>query len=377
MGVLAVLLAISARSGKNLSTYRKAWGYRLLSRKAGTEVRRSQLLRQAGDFYGKLETSDVKGYASAKLPGWQISVDVETVAAQPQFLPFGKRSSAPRQMSSFSNFRTKHVGSRSNKPLPGVQMPVLGSFADLGRRLLSAQQVGRERVTYEGLEYPCAIIDASYDQSPDFKPHSQIVHKRFSLDPKTLWVFKEVVPDEAVGDWNFVVTSMAFNQPLRSELVKGLESFNDQPKTLPEWAGRDLPKLILTDLTGNQVDVESLRGQPLLLDFWASYCGPCRAATALSTDLAETYGQSGLRVVTATRDNATDARLWMNFHHFSLPVLLDADSALSKTFGISGVPVAILFDRRGKVAKYWIGFDDSNDVRSTVAEVITRHAKEQ
>ena len=337
----------------------------------------AELLRQAGDFYGKLKTSDVKGYASAKLPGWQISVDVETVAAQPQFLPFGKRSSAPRQMTSFSNVRTKEVGSPSNGTFPGVRMPALGSFADLGRGLLSAQQVGSERVTYEGLEYSCQIIDASYDQSPNFKPHSRIVHKRFSLDPTTLWVLRETVPDEAVGDWNFVVTSMAFNQPLRSELAETFQSLDDQPKTLPEWAGRDLPKLILTDLTGSRVNIESLRGQPLLLDFWASYCGPCRAATALSADLAKAYGQSGLRVVTITQDNAIDARLWMNFHHFSLPVLLDADGALSKAFAIPGVPVTILFNRRGKVVKYWIGFDIGSDVRSAVAEAVTRHTEEQ
>jgi peroxiredoxin len=126
--------------------------------------------------------------------------------------------------------------------------------------------------------------------------------------------------------------------------------------------------LTLNDLSGNRVRLEDLHGHPVLLDFWASYCPPCKRATAFSEKLAKTYRQAGLIVWGVTQDTPDGARSWLNFNHLTLPVLLDADGVAFKAFQVAGVPVVILIDEQGKVVEYWEGMDDQSQVQTAVEE---------
>jgi peroxiredoxin len=60
-------------------------------------------------------------------------------------------------------------------------------------------------------------------------------------------------------------------------------------------------------------------------------------------------------VLTLTQDTAQDAKLWTDYIHVSLPVLLDPDGGAFKAFDVQGVPVTILVDENGKVVHYWVG----------------------
>ena len=214
-------------------------------------------------------------------------------------------------------------------------------------------------------------MEAIYDTSPEFKPHSSTSKKRFWIDPATLWVLKEAVPSDAVGEWTFDVTSMAFDKGVPSLLVEGLKGSASQSKVRPNWVGRNIPNVMLRSLSGEPVNLASFRGEPTLIDFWASWCVTCRHSFALSEELGKTYQQAGLCVLSVTQDSTEDARAWQAFHHLSLPTLLDIDGSAFKAFEIPGVPVVILIDDRGAVVKYWVGVYDEADVQSTVKELMT------
>ncbi len=344
---------------------------------------RLELLRRAANFYNNLDSVDVKGYATARVPGtsWEITYDAETEAAQPKFIPVGLRASSMQVVTTVSNFRPARVVARTSDPFPTHRFMMLpfGQYENLARHLLDAQRIGVEIITYQGHNYSCDVIDAVYDESPEFKPNSISSHRKIYIDPNTLWVLKETRPDSAVGEWTFVVTSITLNKQPSAALLKALQSFASQPKTKSQWRGRPAPDLTLTDLSGNRVRLAELHGHPVLLDFWASYCGPCKRAAALSEQLANTYRQAGLIVWSLTEDTPSDARLWLKFNHLSLPVLLDRDGVAFKTFQVEGVPVAILIDDQGKVVKYWIGMDDPGDVQTTIESLVDhlqRHLNE-
>src|SRR5581483_10071000 len=127
------------------------------------------------------------------------------------------------------------------------------------------------------------------------------------------------------------------------------------------------------DLQGHRVRLADLRGHAVLLDFWASFCAPCRRAAAFSEQLGKTYHDAGLIVWGITQDTPEDAKKWLNFNHLSLPALLDSDGAAFKAFQVDGIPVAILIDERGQVVKYWTGVDDPKDIETTVAAVVRQH----
>ncbi|HEX3877955.1 MAG TPA: TlpA disulfide reductase family protein [Bryobacteraceae bacterium] len=337
---------------------------------------RVDLLRRASNYYNDQGSFDVKGVTTAKAPGtsWQFTYDFETEAAQPRFIPVGLRRNSMQAVMSTSNLRTTRVVADATDPRPDRRIFIrpFVSLEKLANRLLDAQRIGVETVTYQGRNYQCEIVDATYDTSPDFKPNSATFHRKIYIDPETLWVLKITEPEPYVGEWTLTVTSLTFDQPPSEGLIQSLDRFQNPRTTRPEWKGREAPDIALNDLSGNRVRLAELRGHAVLLDFWGSYCAPCKRATALSEQLAAAYRDAGLIVWGVTQDTVDDARLWLNFNHLTLPALLDRDGAAYRAFEVEGVPVAILIDGQGKVVKYWEGEEAKSDVQTAVEQVLQR-----
>ena len=79
-------------------------------------------------------------------------------------------------------------------------------------------------------------------------------------------------------------------------------------------------------------------------------------------------------MLTLTQDTAQDAKLWIDYNHVSLPVVLDPDGTAFKAFDVQGVPVTILADENGKVVHYWVGLDDPSSMDSVVSGTLQGHS---
>lgn len=331
---------------------------------------RVDLLHRVADHYNNADTFDVKGTASALIPGtsWRATYDFETEGAQPGFLPLNVRKSYMQVTSDAGRgLRWTLAVPNATDPQPHrVATVPLGQYNAIAMRLVDAEKIGAETLTVDGHAYSCEIIDATYDYSPAYKPNLQIMHKHLWVAPSELVVLRETrsMPD---FEWTGDVTSFSFNQPPSQRLVDVLNKLASLPKDRPDWVGRAIPDLTLTQLSGPPLKLAALQGKPLLLDFWGSYCGPCKRATQHAQDLEQRYHASGLAVVTFTQDSAADARAWADYNHVTLPIVLDADGAAFKAFDIQGVPVTILIGADGKIAHYWVGLDDPSSMDSVVA----------
>jgi peroxiredoxin len=323
----------------------------------------TDLLHRVADHFNSANTFVVKGTASAVIPGtsWRVSYEFWTEGAQPNFLPLSFRGPSIHVISKVGHSSLVRTVSDATDPMPkSVGMEPFGRDNELAMRLLDAEKIGTETVTVGGHVYSCEIIDATYDYSPGFKPHSYIVHKRLYIDPSDLVVLREVKSSVSGNGmvWTADVTSFSFDASPSETMIQALQIFASQPKDRPGWVGRQLPDLTLQQLSGAPVKLSALRGKLVLLDFWGSYCGPCRRATLYTQEVQKTYQSSGLVVLTLTQDTAADARGWTDYNHVTLPVLLDSDGAAFKAFEIEGIPVSILADGNGKVIHYWVGLDD-------------------
>lgn len=177
---------------------------------------RGDLLRRVADHYRSASSFEVKGTATALVPGtsWRASYDFDTEAAQPSFLPLSLRTASMQFVSTVGNpGETLAVeGATDPKPPNRFGMVPFGQYNELARRLIDAQEIGTETMTVEGHTYPCEIIDAAYDYSPSFKPHSVIQHKHFSIDPRELLVLRETKTTAGL-DWTAEVTAFSFDRP--------------------------------------------------------------------------------------------------------------------------------------------------------------------
>lgn len=120
-------------------------------------------------------------------------------------------------------------------------------------------------------------------------------------------------------------------------------------------SGSALPDLNTYKLEG-KIPV-GLKGKVILIDFWASWCGPCKASFPVLNELQKEYGPKGL-VVIAVNQDATDAlmRSFLDDHPASFTTLRDAGNRLVEAADVQSMPSSYLFDRSGKIRFLHTGF---------------------
>ncbi len=120
------------------------------------------------------------------------------------------------------------------------------------------------------------------------------------------------------------------------------------------------PEISLKTLRGEQAKLSDYRGQVVLLNFWATWCGPCREEMPSMEKLWQTYREQGLVILAVATDNGGESRI-KNFARrlkLTFPILLDPNSLASDLYQVSGVPVSFLIDRQGRTTARILGSKD-------------------
>lgn len=107
---------------------------------------------------------------------------------------------------------------------------------------------------------------------------------------------------------------------------------------------------------GRRLALADLRGHPVVLNFWASWCAPCRAEMPLLVKIARGYASRGVVVLGLdVDDEAAEARRFLDAYHVDYPVLTVADSALPRAYGVYGLPTTVFVDGAGLIRAREIG----------------------
>ena len=137
--------------------------------------------------------------------------------------------------------------------------------------------------------------------------------------------------------------------------------------------GRPAPAYGAPTLEGDTITLASLRGAPVLLNVWATWCHPCEEEMPDLQSIADEFGPRGLRVVGVSIDQQRDAdevRRFLEHHAIGFTILHDATSSVSRTFRTAGVPETFLIDAEGVLRHRWIGQATAADIRPVIAQVI-------
>lgn len=133
--------------------------------------------------------------------------------------------------------------------------------------------------------------------------------------------------------------------------------------------GSVIPHFAYNDPSGNPVDLNSFKGKYVLIDFWASWCGPCRKAIPEVKALYKMYKESGFEVLSVSVD--TDNAAWRKaMAEEDMPwsqVLSPDKNKTMDTFMIIGIPTLYLVDREGKIVEKYTGF--SAKLKTQLAEI--------
>jgi peroxiredoxin len=120
------------------------------------------------------------------------------------------------------------------------------------------------------------------------------------------------------------------------------------------------PAFNARDLEGRSVSLAALRARgPVLIDFWATWCTPCRAALVELEDWRRRYGPRGLAIVAVSVDgprNLAKVRPYVSRLRVGYPVVIDDDGRLQELYQVTELPTAVLVDTAGRIVGTRVGY---------------------
>src|SRR4051812_46734565 len=120
--------------------------------------------------------------------------------------------------------------------------------------------------------------------------------------------------------------------------------------------------------TPPQLDLSQYRGEVVVVDFWASWCKPCRQSIPWLNAMRARYGASGLDVIGVNVDaEHDDAERFLRDVPIQFDIIYDPNGELAKQFKVQGMPSSYVFDRQGVLVQTHLGFQDAKKDRNEAA----------
>jgi len=268
------------------------------------------------------------------------------------------------------------------------------SLADMAKSLKSADRLPDATLVVNGHEVFCNVVRVqNSDQkrlSPDYtfdktiwidKTHMTFVKTiehahvylflssttRVPMEEEIITVFTRAELNESVHDELFT-----FIPPADAKLVQDFP--NPRNSFGPNLTGDQVPSLKLKSADGKVVSIESFRGKPVLLDFWATWCGPCVEAMPQLAQIHTEAKDKGLVLLLVDEDEeAPTATAFLSKKGYNWTDFHDGDGEVEKLVGGSGIPRTILVDAQGKIVYDATGMND-DQLRTEISKLGPEYA---
>ena len=318
-----------------------------------------------------------------------ISDGTSKWVAQPWRAEYTKSAATPLQ----SDKKEDTDAESPSEPAPDqltlkLAQGVLNSLSKLDQHIKQAEILPSETIEVGGQRIACAVVRVVPETKSSRKYTSETTYW-IDQQHKTVWKVRhvtqgELMPNEPGQQQTSDSTTLYTVVELGTPVAASLFQFNLLPNarlvdTLTSnfmdagLTGRPAPPLKLKTLDGNDMDLASFRGKPVLVDFWASWCAPCREQMPM---LARLYGElkdKGLVLIGVTKDEEADkAREFLAKNHYEWPNAQDdKDGHTSEAWSAEGIPKLALVDKEGKIAFYRAGYgtNEEKELRAALHKI--------
>jgi thiol-disulfide isomerase/thioredoxin len=154
------------------------------------------------------------------------------------------------------------------------------------------------------------------------------------------------------------------------------------PQYLSALQGKPAPPFSLEDLSGNKVSLANYKGKALLINFWATWCGPCKIETPWLVDLRNQYAAQGFEILGISMDDLDrddpaklsgekrEIAAFVERMHMPYPVLIDGDSISKPYGGLDDLPTTYFVDRNGTVVASQLGLTSKNEIEANIKKAL-------
>jgi thiol-disulfide isomerase/thioredoxin len=138
-------------------------------------------------------------------------------------------------------------------------------------------------------------------------------------------------------------------------LVQRARQSNVHYSAESEEIGRPAPSFQLKDMEGRMVSLEDFKGKVVMLDFWATWCGPCRMTMPELEKLQQEHPDDFVLLAINLGDDEEEIKAYMQSRRIQTRVLIDSDSRVGQSYGTSSIPVQFIIDKDGILRHRQVG----------------------
>ncbi|MEH7075648.1 thiol-disulfide oxidoreductase ResA [Neobacillus drentensis] len=134
--------------------------------------------------------------------------------------------------------------------------------------------------------------------------------------------------------------------------------------------GSEAPDFALIDMQGNKHQLSDYRGQGVFLNFWGTWCPPCKKEMPYINNQYHQYKEKGVQVLTVDiQESELAVNQFADRLKLDFPIMIDTDKEVMNTYGIDPLPATFLIDKNGKVVNYYTGELTEDKIREFMEKI--------